>query len=89
MPQVNMASLAKEVGDVRKALEIHLAECAILRKESIDAQLETKDALKALAKGAFAVLVAIVGWLVVQLWNGRNDTPAAQTHAQSGAVRAP
>lgn len=81
MPPVTMATLAKELGDVKGTLQVHLAECAILRRESIDAQKETRDALKFAGKAFVGVIMALLGWFAVQAYNGvlaAQSAPAAQ-----------
>jgi hypothetical protein len=83
MPPVTLASVAKEVGDVSTTLKVHLAECAILRKESIDAQRETRDAIKFAGKSFVAVVLALIGWLGVQVYNG-----VQASHAMTGQAQA-
>lgn len=69
--KVTMASLAKEIGEVRGALNVHLAECAILREDTIRALGQLSKNLDWLFRGAICLVLAIMGWLAVQLWADR------------------
>lgn len=49
-----------------------------------------KGDLRWLIRGVFGMLIGIVAWLAVQLWNGRADAPAPPvTVVQSQAPGAP
>ncbi len=85
MAPVTVASLAKEVGELSTTMKVHLAECAILRKESIDAQRETRDALKFAGKSFVAIILALLSWLAVQVYNGVQASHAATNQAQASA----
>jgi hypothetical protein len=78
--RVTIGALGKELTTVRQTLEVHLAECAILRKENINALVEMKDAVKWQSRTALGVLLSIIAWAGIQLWNGQ-----AANHAVDAA----
>ena len=64
--------LQREIDRVEANQESHEKQCALRYGELTVAIGELKDGQKEMRRLAMGILIAMVGWLAVQLWNDVN-----------------
>jgi len=67
-------SLLREIDRVEADQTRHEAECALRYRELTGAIGELKEAQKQVFRLGVGLLISVVGWLAVQLWNDVNVT---------------
>ena len=65
-------SLLREIDRVEADQTRHEAECALRYKELTGAIVDLRDSQKQTHRLAVGILLSVVGWLAVQLWNDAN-----------------
>ncbi len=76
--------LQRDIDRVEGAQESHEKQCALRYGELTTAINELKDGQKEMRRLAIGILIAMVGWLAVQLWN---DVNVQVDQAQAAEVK--
>jgi len=77
--------LLREIDRVEADQRRHEAECALRYKELTDGMTDLKDGQKEMRKYAIGILIAIVGWMAVQLWEDVSVDQAQAAEVKSDA----
>lgn len=78
-----VAALQREIDRVDKAQTGHERECALRYKALNDSIADLKEGMKWVIRLAVGIMIALIGWLAVQLWEaeGRNARPEVHVEA--------
>ncbi|MCR5876988.1 hypothetical protein [Phenylobacterium sp. J367] len=78
------ASALARADSAHQKIESHEELCAERYRAINDTLGELKSGATWQNRWLLGLLIALVGWMGVQLWNGRNDEIKAPVHASAG-----
>lgn len=78
----SLTQLRREIDRVDAAQDAHERECALRYGELNTSIADLKDGMKWVIRLAVGIMLSLIAWLAIQLWNTKAPPPAAPVYVE-------